>query len=71
MAVFSRFPIDYDNICTFQLFLWKDVPGTLFPDDPNTPAPADWYSPEELEVFRLSPKSHWDIPVEIDHKEEV
>src|SRR4029450_9530338 len=49
----------------FQHFLWKDMPGALLPDDPNTAAPADWYSPEELDVFRLSSKSHWDIPVEV------
>ena len=68
MAVYSRSPIDFDNIRTFQLFLWKDMPGALLPDDPNTPAPADWYSPEELNVFRLSSKSHWDIPIQIDQK---
>jgi len=65
MAVYSMFPIDYDTIRTFQLFLWKDMPGALLPDDPNTPAPADWYSPQELDIFRLSSKSHWDVPVEI------
>jgi hypothetical protein len=63
MAVYSMYPIDYDNIRTFQLFLWKDMPGALLPDDPNTPEPADWYSPDELDVFRLSSKSHWDIPI--------
>jgi Endonuclease/Exonuclease/phosphatase family len=65
MAVYSMFPIDVDEIRTFQRFLWKDMPGALLPDDPNTPAPADWYSPEELEVFRLSSKSHWDVPLQI------
>lgn len=68
MAVYSMFPIDQGAIRTFQLFLWKDMPGALLPDDPNTPEPADWYSPEELEVFRLSSKSHWDIPILIDGK---
>jgi len=63
MAVFSRFPILRRHVRTFQLFLWKDMPGALLPDDPATPAPADWYSPEELAVFRLSSKSHWDLPV--------
>jgi hypothetical protein len=33
-----------------------------------TPAPADWYSPDELNVFRLSSKSHWDLPIRIGHK---
>jgi hypothetical protein len=60
MVVYSMFPIDYESIRTFQMFLWKDMPGALLPDDPATPEPADWYSPEELEVFRLSSKSHWD-----------
>jgi hypothetical protein len=67
MAVYSRYPIDYESIRTFQFFLWKDMPGALLPDDPRTPAPADWYSPEELAVFRLSSKSHWDIPINIDN----
>ncbi|MFW6063761.1 MAG: endonuclease/exonuclease/phosphatase family protein [Chloroflexota bacterium] len=68
MAVFSRYPIDYDGVRTFQTFLWKDMPGALLPDDPNTPEPADWYSEEELEVFRLSSKSHWDVPIEVGGK---
>jgi hypothetical protein len=68
MAVFSRFPILRHRVRTFQLFLWKDMPGALLPDDPATPAPADWYSPEELAVFRLSSKSHWDLPVLIGGK---
>ena len=66
MAVLSKYPIVTEDVRTFQHFLWKDMPGALLPDDPNTVAPADWYSPEELEVFRLSSKSHWDIPVDVD-----
>jgi hypothetical protein len=65
MAVFSQYPIQFDRIRTFQTFLWKDMPGALLPDDPATPAPADWYSPAELDVFRLSSKSHWDVPIRI------
>lgn len=44
------------------------MPGALLPDDPSTPEPQDWYSAEELEVFRLSSKSHWDIPIKINGK---
>jgi len=65
MAVLSMYPIDTANVRTFQHFLWKDMPGALLPDDPATPEPADWYSSEELEVLRLSSKSHWDVPIEI------
>ena len=68
MAVYSRYPIDSTGIRTFQRFLWKDMPGALLPDDPTTAAPADWYSPAELNVFRLSSKSHWDLPIVIGKK---
>lgn len=68
MAVLSMYPIDYDDVRTFQLFLWKDMPGALLPDDPTTPEPADWYSADELDVFRLSSKSHWDVPIQIENK---
>jgi hypothetical protein len=66
LVVLSRFPIDHDAVRTFQHFLWKDMPGAMLPDDPATSAPADWYSPEELAVFRLSSKSHWDVPIDVD-----
>jgi hypothetical protein len=68
MAVYSMYPIQYDDIRTFQHFLWKDMPGALLPDDPATPAPSDWYSPEELEHVRLSSKSHWDIPIDVGRR---
>ena len=63
MIVYSRYPIALSQVRTFQNFRWKDMPGARLPDDPATPAPGDWYSPEELEVVRLSSKSHWDLPV--------
>ena len=65
MAILSKYPIDTENVRTFQNFLWKDMPGALLPDNPATPEPADWFSPEELEVVRLSSKSHWDVPVKV------
>ena len=45
---------------TFQLFKWKDMPGNLIP----TP----FYSPDEVDILRLSSKSHWDVPVRIGGK---
>jgi hypothetical protein len=44
------------------------MPGALLPDDAVTPAPGDFYSAEELEVFRLSSKSHWDLPLLIQDR---
>ncbi len=65
MVVFSKHPIVESEVRTFQKFLWKDMPHALLPDDPATVVPADWYDAEELEVVRLSSKSHWDIPIDI------
>src|SRR5829696_1276294 len=66
MAVYSMHPIVLDDVRTFQTFRWADMPGALLPDDPSTPAPADWFTPEELAQVRLSSKSHWDLPIDVD-----
>jgi endonuclease/exonuclease/phosphatase family metal-dependent hydrolase len=65
MVVYSKYPIDTEQVRTFQLFRWADMPGAMLPDDPDTEAPQDWYSAEELEDVRLSSKSHWDLPIRI------
>jgi len=68
-VVLSKYPIDTANVRTFQKFLWKDMPGALLPEDPadtdGNSSTASFYSPAELNVFRLSSKSHWDVPVTI------
>lgn len=58
MAVFSKFPIDVERVKTFEEVLWKDQPGNLLP--------TGFYSEEEQEIFRLSSKSHWDVPIEVN-----
>ncbi|PQA88611.1 endonuclease/exonuclease/phosphatase family protein [Hyphococcus luteus] len=65
-VLLSKYPIDEAGVRTFQAFLWKDMPGAMLPDDPATPEPEDWYSAEALEDFRLSSKTHADIPVIVD-----
>ena len=65
LLVLSKYPIDTKHVRTFQKFLWKDMPGAHLPDDPATPAPHDWYDAAELNVLRLSSKSHWDLPLKI------
>jgi 3-phytase len=66
MVLLSKWPIDEESARTFQRFLWQEMPRALLPIDPGTGEP--WYSPEELEVLRLSSKSHWDVPIEIGGK---
>lgn len=72
MVILSKYPIDEDAVRTFQNFLWKDMPGALLPPDPNdSDGDGDldsYYSTEELDAFRLSSKSHWDVPVMVDGK---
>lgn len=72
MVIYSKYAIDTANVRTFQNFLWKDMPGALLPADPNDADgngdTANWYSTEELAVQRLSSKSHWDVPVDVDGK---
>jgi endonuclease/exonuclease/phosphatase family metal-dependent hydrolase len=62
MVVLSKFPIKKDQVRTFQKFLWKDMPGNLMPINPGTDQP--FYSAEVTKLFRLSSKSHWDVPIE-------
>jgi endonuclease/exonuclease/phosphatase family metal-dependent hydrolase len=63
MAILSRYPIDAEEVRTFTTFLWKDMPGALLPVDSTTE--EFFYSEEALAVFRLSSKSHWDVPIHI------
>ena len=72
MAVISRFPIEEQDIRTFQKFLWEDMPGALIPNRQIGTLPA-WYSPEESAIYRLSSKNHIDVPivVTVDGREEV
>jgi hypothetical protein len=60
LVVYSKHPIDTEGARTFQHFLWKDMPGNLIP----TP----FYSPDEVDILRLSSKSHWDVPIRIGHR---
>lgn len=61
MAILSQHPIDTANIQDFSTFLWKDLPGNLFPHVQSAPFP----SPAAFAVQRLSSKGHWILP--IDH----
>ncbi len=65
MAIYSMLPIDVDDIRTFQLFLWKDMPGAMLPVNPDG---TSFYDAGDLAIFRLSSKSHWDVPIQIDGK---
>ena len=63
MVVLSQFPIDETRVRTFQNFLWKDMPDAMLPTNPDTGKP--FYPASVIDKFRLSSKSHWDVPVMI------
>jgi 3-phytase/alkaline phosphatase D len=77
MLLLSKYPIvNTADIKprTFQNFLWKDMPNNLLTNDPTVDNPATavnenlkgFYSPEEINVLRLSSKNHWDIPINVN-----
>lgn len=64
MMLLSRYPIDTNNIRTFQNFKWKDMPNALRPIDPVSKTP--FYNDEIWAQYPLSSKSHWDVPVNVN-----
>ena len=67
MALLSKYPIVEDEIRTFQLFKWRDMPNAMKPITPDSN--TSWYSDKAWQDFRLSSKSHWDIPVSVNGNE--
>ena len=71
MVVLSQYPILENKVRTFQKFLWEDMPNNLLPmkvDSDNVVTDEPYYSPEATKVLRLSSKSHWDVPIDVDGK---
>ena len=63
MAVLSKFDIREEEVRTFREFLWRDMPGARLPvAEDGTP----FYSEEQLAELRLSSKSHWDVPIDVN-----
>jgi 3-phytase len=62
MVVYSQFPIDRQHLRTFRKFLWRDMPDALVPVE-KTGQP--FYDTEIGSRFRLSSKSHWDLPLSV------
>lgn len=63
LLVDERLELLIDDVRTFRLLPWDYVPGAFVPREPETLKP--WYEPEAWSIFRLSSKSHWDVPVRL------
>ncbi len=65
MVVLSRYPIDTEHVRTFQHFLWKDMPDNLLTSIKDEQG-QDYFSQEAQQILRLSSKSYWDLPIQIN-----
>lgn len=59
MAILSRYQIDTAGVRDFSAFLWKDLPGSLFPKTRDGPFP----SAAAYQIQRLSSHGHWVVPI--------
>ncbi len=60
MAVLSRYPIDANQVQTFQKLRWSELPN------PTIPIRKDgqpYYAAETWKQLRISSKSFWDVPI--------
>lgn len=72
LLVDERLEIKQEYVRTFRLFPWANMPNALMPtyiDEDGEEQP--WYADEAGLLFRLSSKSHWDIPVLLPNGETV
>lgn len=71
LLIDDRLKIKSEYIRTFRLFPWTRMPNALLPErapeegEDASESPLMWYEDEAAALFRLSSKSHWDIPVEL------
>ena len=66
ILLLSKYPFHSQQfVRSFQMMLWKDMPGAMLPTKADG---SPWYDDAELSVMRLSSKSHWDVPLQINHR---
>ncbi len=60
MALLSRFSIETQAVRSFSLLKWTDLPKANLPMNAEG---VGFFSENVVSKFRLSSKSHWDVPV--------
>ncbi|GAA0531925.1 endonuclease/exonuclease/phosphatase family protein [Halorubrum ejinorense] len=69
-GIASKIPFDEGAIRSFQEFLWADMPDNLIPladdDGVDTSEGNIYLTEDELGAFRLSSKTHIDVPFDVD-----
>ncbi|OBU27112.1 endonuclease [Photobacterium kishitanii] len=59
-VLLSKYPIQDHNIRSWQHMLWNNMPKSLIP--------RDFYSPEAVNILRLSSKNHIVIPIQFEQQ---
>ncbi|WP_298441678.1 endonuclease/exonuclease/phosphatase family protein [uncultured Ferrimonas sp.] len=65
MALLSRYPIQTEQIRTFQHFRWAQMPNH---QPIHNPDGSHFYDAATFAGLRLSSKSHWDLPLLIQNQ---
>jgi hypothetical protein len=63
ILVDERLTVLEEDVRTFRLMPWDYLAASFAPADPDSG--EAWYSDDEWAKFRLSSKSHWDVPVKL------
>ncbi len=63
LLVDERLVVLDDQVRTFRLLPWDYMPAHNGPTDPESDEP--WCGPDAWKTFRLSSKSHWDVPIRL------
>jgi len=70
LLVDERLEIREEYVRTFRLFPWKRMPNAMLPVHHTEDGEVvPWYDEEAGTLFRLSSKSHWDVPVALPNGE--
>lgn len=69
-GIASKYPIAERGIRSFQKFHWDDMPGNLIPIEGEAGVDPDgiYLTESETDIYRLSSKTHIDVPFAIDGK---
>ena len=62
MVLLSKYPIEKEQVRTFQNFLWRDMPDAKRPRNKDG---SLFYPQESFAKLRLASKSVWDVPITI------
>lgn len=71
MGIYSKYPIDVDNVRTMRRLLWRDVPDNRIPTEDvveeldGEEEPWGWLTEAEMRRFRVSSKTHADVPIRV------